>query len=777
MKHTKLIPILMVSALIAACGGGGGGGDAGGGNGGGGGNPPANQAPTISVDQNFSVEANSDITITATVSDSDGQIDSFEWEVTSSQNISLSGADTNSVTFTAPDVNSTEEVKLRLTATDDDGATARANVTVTVFPEGEAPPPTARTTLTLQGEVLDSTDISTVTVLLDGEEFSADTEMTTSTTFEVAIDVQGAEREKFLALKGTGSAESSHVGLISLVGKVNDLIVQAQGDATLTADENFMVNLSSLTTAKYSLFKQTDSSNTTSVNGYVKGMSNFKPIAFHNWASAVVIANTYGDGSGSLALPSGIDNTAELADSPELMAMYVQDVFYSAEFGGDENDAGVKAALFTDPKYFTEVSKLGAPFTLYFNPQDGLNYTFRPGNGLSHSMVFNADGTGRMNQYSFTWEFNAFGDTNEGVYVAEFDDAGHSVSTRSNQEVRVGIASVAVLLMDEPVKGRANVYVITDFEEKVGSGSYNVINRTQDVHNVSIVKEALPELASTVYLPLPKNKLNSSYILENSIQLAAETQYEEFQLNSNNTGKAVLTNQDITWNVEGDSLKISGMTHYNADDPYFTADDTLSYEVVTNRQGHQIVSTTVEKEGESNHVLVSTGTGVMSGDEIAWTSESAVGFYVGNFRTAGTRPFDTFYIALKANGDADVFTGDDSNEDGKLVESDVVQDDEVTAKYGKWEIVDGALVIRTYDLSRIGTSDPDCRAPDAIPDCRLAETRTLTKVSESDDQLILLNNRYQHQNDIAINLQDIEVNTILSLTKASSAPVEIEFRN
>ncbi|MCW8106966.1 cadherin-like domain-containing protein [Alteromonas ponticola] len=774
MKYTKLISILMVSTILAACGGGGGGGDAGGGGGGGGGggNPPANQAPTITVDESFDAEANTEITITATASDSDGQIDTYLWEVTSSQTISLSGEDTRSVTFTTPDVNSTEDVELRLTVTDDDGASASANVTVTVFPEGEVPPPTAKATLTVQGNVLDSSDISTITVLLNGEEFAADIDMPTNTTYEATLEVEGAAREGYLTIKGTGTGANAHVGLISLVGKVNDLIVQAQGDATLTDDENFMVNLSALTTAKYSLFKQQVGSSVTSTDAYLKGMSNFKTITYHDWASAIVVANAHGDASGALGLPSGVSNTVELAESPVLMTTYLEDIFYSAEFSGNGSETGVKAALFTDSVYFNEVSKLSAPFTLYFNPQDGLNYTVRPLNGLSHSMVFDADGTGRMNQYSFTWTFNAFGDTNEGVYLATFDDEGHAVSTSSGGgEIKFGIASVAILLLDEPVDGRANVYVITDFEEKVGSGSFNIVSRTQDAINVSVKTEDLPELSSTVYLPLPKNKLNASYALNNSVTLFAETQYETFKLNSNNTGKAVLTDQDITWDVTDDALKITGMKHFSDSNPYFTVNDTLSYKVVTSREGHQIVSATVEKDGESDHHLISTGTGVLNGNVVAWDAAKVPGFYVGNFKSVGSTPYDGFYLELKENGDANDFTTRDINQDGMLKEAD----SEVTAKYGKWEIVGNSLVIKTFDKRKIGDSDPSCRELNETTGCRLAETRTWTKVYESEDQLILLNSRYQHRNDIAINQQDLEVNSILSISKSNSAPFEIVF--
>lgn len=65
-------------------------------------------------------------------SDSDGTI-TYSWAQTAGTNVTLSGASTDSPTFTAPDINTTSEaLTFRLTVTDNEGAADTDDVTITV---------------------------------------------------------------------------------------------------------------------------------------------------------------------------------------------------------------------------------------------------------------------------------------------------------------------------------------------------------------------------------------------------------------------------------------------------------------------------------------------------------------------------------------------------------------------------------------------------------------------------------------------------------------------
>lgn len=91
-----------------------------------------NQAPKVSL-TSLRVNENSTVTIPSNVSDSDGTIVSYQWKVVSNDTITLTGANTSTVGFTAPGINvESYTLTLELTVTDDDGATATAGVNVTV---------------------------------------------------------------------------------------------------------------------------------------------------------------------------------------------------------------------------------------------------------------------------------------------------------------------------------------------------------------------------------------------------------------------------------------------------------------------------------------------------------------------------------------------------------------------------------------------------------------------------------------------------------------------
>ena len=91
---------------------------------------PVNQAPTANAGDDRTVETGDSVTVTGNGSDPDGSISSWSWTQVSGTTVSLSGANSREVSFTAP--GSATTVRLRLTVTDDAGATDSDDVLVTV---------------------------------------------------------------------------------------------------------------------------------------------------------------------------------------------------------------------------------------------------------------------------------------------------------------------------------------------------------------------------------------------------------------------------------------------------------------------------------------------------------------------------------------------------------------------------------------------------------------------------------------------------------------------
>lgn len=91
---------------------------------------PANQAPTANAGADRDVDAGDSVSITGSGTDADGSIVGWSWSQVSGSTVSLTGASSQTVGFTAPD--SAATIRLRLTVTDDDGATDTDDVLVTV---------------------------------------------------------------------------------------------------------------------------------------------------------------------------------------------------------------------------------------------------------------------------------------------------------------------------------------------------------------------------------------------------------------------------------------------------------------------------------------------------------------------------------------------------------------------------------------------------------------------------------------------------------------------
>lgn len=120
-----LSPQLLAASLLltlTACGGGGGGGN----------DEPANVAPTVNAGTDQTVNEAIAVTLAGSATDSDGSVSTYAWTQLSGPTVSLTNAGSASANFVAPGVSAATVLTFRLTATDNDGASASDDVQVTV---------------------------------------------------------------------------------------------------------------------------------------------------------------------------------------------------------------------------------------------------------------------------------------------------------------------------------------------------------------------------------------------------------------------------------------------------------------------------------------------------------------------------------------------------------------------------------------------------------------------------------------------------------------------
>ena len=135
------IVAILASLSLAACGGGGGGGDTGGGG-------TTNRAPVANAGPDQSVDELAAVNLDGTgSSDPDGDTITYQWTEVGGSTVTLTGADTATPSFTAPDVlaaNTPVVITFRLTV--NDGALSRSDdvaITVNDVGLGANSPPTA----------------------------------------------------------------------------------------------------------------------------------------------------------------------------------------------------------------------------------------------------------------------------------------------------------------------------------------------------------------------------------------------------------------------------------------------------------------------------------------------------------------------------------------------------------------------------------------------------------------------------------------------------------
>lgn len=97
--------------------------------------PKANVPPTVSVAGPSSVIEGESVTLSATATDSDGTIASVSWAQLSGPTVTLNNASLPQVTFVAPQVQGSGTVILAVTAKDNSGASATAQISIGINDE------------------------------------------------------------------------------------------------------------------------------------------------------------------------------------------------------------------------------------------------------------------------------------------------------------------------------------------------------------------------------------------------------------------------------------------------------------------------------------------------------------------------------------------------------------------------------------------------------------------------------------------------------------------
>ncbi len=91
-----------------------------------------NQAPSVDAGNTQTVESKASVTLTATATDTDGTIATYQWTQLSGSMVTLTNNNSATASFTAPSVTSNTNLVFKIVVTDNQGASAEDTVTITV---------------------------------------------------------------------------------------------------------------------------------------------------------------------------------------------------------------------------------------------------------------------------------------------------------------------------------------------------------------------------------------------------------------------------------------------------------------------------------------------------------------------------------------------------------------------------------------------------------------------------------------------------------------------
>lgn len=337
------------------------------------------------------VPEKSAVTLTAVAADSDGEIRSYSWTQTSGTAVTLTGADTATISFTAPSVTENTALTFSLSVTDDDGDTGTGLGTVTVTP--------VMTTFNVTGTVAEPAFANAqIRGVLAGKTFTTTADANGAFSLPLQADddesnlfanitassvtTTGLEFYKFVPSLTTGVTE---VVSVSMAVKFSSAVAGLFATQPRLQDDSNSnrISINAVSTALYSLIIAANGGNApTDLSSFTLVEKSVSPDELIE-AAAVVKLITQG---GAFALPAGVTNVLQLLTNTQIYNDYVA----AAEVASPGIITSTINDIIADPELTPPVDASSLASTYYEVYPAANGFLSRGGNRFD----FNQDGTG-----------------------------------------------------------------------------------------------------------------------------------------------------------------------------------------------------------------------------------------------------------------------------------------------------------------------------------------------------------------------------------------------
>jgi hypothetical protein len=717
---------------------------------------PPNTFPTASF-SSVTADEKSEVTVVADVDGNGDAIVKYEWSSSSHPDLVLLSADTNTITFTAPEVSKNTTIALSLTVTASDGDTTKVI--------GEALIEQLTIPLTITGLATDAPIADAqIEVVVAGREETVDVVADSSGAYTVDLVLDDSEAAAFISIEAKGVGDQSSAGLISLLGSAELLAEQAGDDGELTADESFSVNVTNLSTAQYALTKLANDGEEITSDEQLANLSetlNYEEVMI--LATAIKVAIDKAGNNTDLALPTDIPDTLALVEaiiisligndnSDEDSAInYVQSVIEEPEFEEAQEEILADENLIDTSSFIIPSS-----------------YYLLPPNTLSSGVIFyfNEDGSGKSIDTEYTWQesngfisiINTSYETSEFVEYIDLPDDEYDYQVEVETETHTSAYQLRRISSNE----NGDVVTLTTTTVK----HYPNDEMADEVTSYTNTHFALrkSEIKTINLEGVTKAYLSIGFQQEIGEMLVSA---DEFTFNDDGTGNALLQNRDFKWQVADDVLTLD-----------LGEDSTVIYKLLSEQDGTDhfaLEDILTDDKGDTQFDGISVGEGKISAKYPQWTTENVPGIYVYE-NLSFEDPNEQFWFELHENGNAETYSTSDSNQDG------VLTTDEAITMYGSWEVNEqGELLIHRVRIAEeyedgtyFGPYSEECRSAET-DGCALFHTRKWRLIGNTDDQYGLYHkHHFFYSSASAWQTDDYISYDIRSLFKRDVSPIDID---
>lgn len=667
---------------------------------------PTNQKPTANAGQDQTVNEQTQVTLEGAGTDSDGSIANYNWVQLSGNSVELTGHDSANLVFNSPVAKTEALLEFELTVTDNDGATAKDTVQVTVSPVLEEK-------LIIRGFATEEPiDKAKISMTAFGQEYS--TTAGTDGQYELTIefDEDADTDNEFVILSAEGVGAQDFVSLKSALISITELMSSAGDDGIVTNDEYLPLEISETATAMLALATMSNGNQLpTDKATYQASLKNNSGFDIVSLAAAIKLIVEQSDAHPELELPVGSDTTWALMINELALRKFLAklDNSFKSDFSTAEQTI---IQQLKNRATYTEQPAFYAPLT------GAMDYT---GSKLDFD-------NGKFTEYTVVQ--GASIENISGKLSAELDEATISTGTTFRD-----VGGFDAQFTEEKVYSTKEYELVQSFD------AFDlVIERTEGFYHyenpaypnyypdepfdnsklVLMAKEAQSVEASDVpgivMLPLNANILkevityNTSYgDLTNNINKNAGS----FDINANGTVTGTHSELgDGSWQINNNSNLVLNL-----------ANAVITVE----KYRDDFVGVTLQ-DLAGNELGFTTGYTGKRSHSTLWTEADILGFY--DLPNQLTKTELGFVLHLKAGGEGDWLRGYDDNGNG-IAEAGEYEKDPLL-----WHLEDGLLVVERYtDLSFSG-----CLPNPGNPDCFLLNRRELDIFQTEGDIVYVTNN-------------------------------------